>query len=63
MGRATEKFADIDDLPEDEVSGYSRSQRAAFKNAWNRCVDKGKDRSAALAEAHTQARQAANGSN
>lgn len=56
MGRA-KPYADIDDLPEEEVSGFSRAQKAAFKQAWNRAADKGKKEDVALREARMQAKQ------
>lgn len=61
MGQA-EPYADIDDLPEKEVDGYSKSQKAAFKRAWNRAAEKEKDERTALREAHAEAKQASDGS-
>jgi len=60
MGQA-EPYADVDDLPDEEVSAYSKSQKAAFKRAWNRAAEKGKDRQTALSEAHIAAKQESNG--
>ncbi len=56
MGRAR-PYDDIDDLPDEEVRQYSRGGRAAFKRAWNRAAEKGKDRRTALQEAHIAATQ------
>lgn len=56
MGRA-EPYADPKDLPEEEVAGYSRSQRDAFMHAWNRAASKGKKEETALQEAHFAAKQ------
>lgn len=61
MGQA-EPYADIDDLPEEEVSGYSKAQKAAFKRAWNRAAEKGKKEDVALREARTEAKQTTDGS-
>lgn len=52
-----EPYADIADLPEDEVRDYSKQQRAAFKQAFNRALEKGKKEDQALREAHIQAKQ------
>ncbi len=58
-----EPYADISDLPAEEVDGYSRGQKAAFKRAWNRAAEKGKDEDTALREARAEAKQKSNGSN
>lgn len=60
MGRA-EEYEDVADLPEEEVQPYSKSQRAAFKRAWNRAAERGKDERTALDEAHHAARDARDG--
>ena len=52
-------YEDIDDLPPEEVQQYSRSQKAAFKRAYNRAVEHGKKADDALREAHIDARHAA----
>lgn len=56
MGKA-KRYDDISDLPEEEVSTYSRNQKAAFKRAWNRAADRKKDEHTALREARLAARQ------
>ena len=56
-----EPYPDIADLPDEEVRGYSRNQKAAFKNAYNRAAEKGKDEDVALTEAHQEAKQARGG--
>lgn len=54
-------FADISDLPENEVAQYSRNQRAAFKRAYNRAIEKRKKPDEALREAHIAAKHEDNG--
>jgi len=51
-------FADIGDLPAEWVDQYSLHQKAAFKNAYNRAIEKGKATDQAVREAHIAARQA-----
>lgn len=60
MGRA-EPYDDIRDLPEEEASSLSKSQRAAFKRAWNRAAENRKDEGTALREARIAASQKSNG--
>lgn len=52
-----EPYPDIADLPEEEVQQYSKQQRAAFKSAFNRALEKGKKEDQALREAHIEAKQ------
>lgn len=51
------RIQDVDDLPDEPANSYSRAQKAAFKNAWNRAVDKGKDEATVREEARIAAKQ------